>query len=77
MSKTIEIVVAPDGQTRVETMGFTGSECREASQFIVRALGRLTDELLKPEFYQTAESEQRQLEGEGRKGEREILPFIS
>ena len=32
--KTIEIIVAPDGKSRVETKGFTGSECREASRFV-------------------------------------------
>ena len=64
MSKTIEIVVATDGQTRVETTGFTGSECREASQFIERALGRQTNELLKAEFYQTASSQQQVKEGQ-------------
>ena len=64
MSKTIEIVVAPDGQTRVETRGFTGSECRQASQLIERALGRQTDELLTAEFYQTASSQQQVTEGQ-------------
>ena len=63
MSKTIEIVVAPDGQTRVETRGFTGSECHQASQLIERALGRQTDELLTAEFYQMASSQQRVQEG--------------
>ena len=64
MSKTIEIIVAPDGQTRVETRGFTGSECREASQLIERALGQQTSELLKAEFYQIASSQQQVTEGQ-------------
>ena len=63
MSKTIEIVVAPDGQTRVETRGFTGSECRRGSEFIERALGQQTSEMLTAEFYQTASSQQRVQEG--------------
>lgn len=64
MSKTIEIIVAPNGQTRVETKGFVGSDCRQASQFIERALGRQTDELLKAEFYQTVTSQQHMKEGQ-------------
>lgn len=56
MSKTIEIIVAPDGKSRVETKGFTGGECREASQFIEQALGQHTNELLKSEFYQCTET---------------------
>ena len=64
MSKTIEIIIAPNGQSRVETKGFTGSECRQASQFIERALGQQTDEVLKAEFHQTAESKQQVKEGQ-------------
>jgi len=64
MSRTIEIIVAPNGQTRVETKGFAGSECRQAGQFIEQALGQQTDELLKPEFHQTATSRQQIQQGE-------------
>lgn len=64
MNKTIEIIVAPNGQTRVETKGFVGSDCRQASQFIERALGQQTDELLKSEFYQTSNLNQQAKEGQ-------------
>lgn len=64
MSKSIEIIVAPNGQTRVETKGFVGGDCRQASQFIERALGQQTDELLKAEFYQTSTSQQHMKEGQ-------------
>lgn len=63
MNKTIEIIVAPNGQTRVETKGFIGGDCRLASQFIERALGQQTDELLKSEFYQTSNLNQQAKEG--------------
>ena len=63
MSKTIEVIVAPNGQTRVETKGFSGSTCREASEFIERALGRASGEELKAEFYQTAFIQQSAKEG--------------
>lgn len=64
MSKTIEIIIAPNGQARVETKGFVGNDCREASQFIERALGQQTDERLKPEFYQTSGVNQQVKEGQ-------------
>ncbi|MCA9091476.1 MAG: DUF2997 domain-containing protein [Planctomycetaceae bacterium] len=64
MSRTIEIIVAPNGQTRVETHGFAGSECRSASQFIERALGQQTDERLKAEFHQTNSTRQQIQEGQ-------------
>ena len=50
-SKVIEIVVHPDGRTVVQTKGFTGSECRQASRFIEQALGQRESEQLTPEFY--------------------------
>ncbi len=62
MSKTIEIVVSPTGQTKVETKGFSGNECREASRFIEQALGKQTSEQLTPEFHQVASQHQSQLE---------------
>ena len=51
--KTIEIIISPDGQTRVETKGFSGGECRQASAFIEQALGQGRQEQLKSEFYET------------------------
>ncbi len=58
MSKTIEIVVSPTGQTQVQTKGFTGSECRAASEFIEQALGQRTSEQLTSEFHQQAGQQQ-------------------
>ncbi|WP_165253504.1 DUF2997 domain-containing protein [Paludisphaera soli] len=52
MSKVVEITVSPGGETTVRTRGFAGSECREASRFVERALGRRTAESLTPEFHQ-------------------------
>ena len=61
--KIIEITFAPNGQSRVETKGFTGSECRDASRFVEQALGQATTEVMKPEFYQTASSAQQIQQG--------------
>jgi len=36
----IEIVVAPDGATALETKGFSGDACRWASAFLESALGQ-------------------------------------
>ena len=56
MNQTIEIIVSPNGQTRVETKGFAGSQCLEASRFLETALGKTTSESRTAEFYQTVES---------------------
>ena len=50
--KTIEIVVSPKGETTVQTKGFTGSSCQDASKLIEQALGTKATEQMTPEFYQ-------------------------
>jgi hypothetical protein len=50
--KIIEITISPRGETKVETRGFTGGACREASRFLEQALGQRASEQLTPEFYQ-------------------------
>ena len=52
--KTIEITVSPTGQTQVQTKGFAGGECREASRFVEESLGQRVSETLTAEFHQTA-----------------------
>lgn len=52
--KTIEITVSPTGQTEVQTKGFAGGECREASKFLEEALGQRVGETLTAEFHQAA-----------------------
>ena len=48
----IEIIVSPKGETQVQTKGFAGSSCRDASRFIEQALGKRTGEKLTAEFHQ-------------------------
>lgn len=54
--KKIEIVVTPTGQTTVQTTGFTGPSCRDASKFLEEALGNHAAERLTSEFYQAAQT---------------------
>ena len=58
--KTIEIVIDKEGQTTVQTRGFSGPSCREASKFLEQALGATTAEQLTSEFYRAASIEQPQ-----------------
>jgi hypothetical protein len=53
MNATIEIVVHPDGTSRLETKGFVGTACKQASEQLERALGQKTAEALTAEFYQS------------------------
>jgi hypothetical protein len=58
--QTIEITVTPDGKTTIQTRGFVGSSCQDASRFIEQALGQRADEKLSAEFYQTQPVQQSQ-----------------
>ena len=58
--KTIEITVDPQGGTRVETKGFTGPSCRDASRLLERALGLVESDMPTAEMYQQQPAQQRQ-----------------
>ena len=51
MTKVIEITVSPNGSSTIETKGFTGPDCQNASRFIEQVLGQKVSARLKPEFY--------------------------
>ena len=51
--KRIEIIVDTKGSSKVETKGFAGAECVEASKFIEQALGNQISHRTTAEFYST------------------------
>jgi hypothetical protein len=57
--RTIEIVITPEGKTTLQTLGFSGPSCRDASRFLERALGQQTAEQLTAEFHQAETVSQR------------------
>lgn len=56
--KTIEILVSPEGISKMETRGFVGESCRDATRFLEQALGQCSQELLTAEFHQAVPSAQ-------------------
>ena len=56
--KTIEIIVDAKGESTLQTTGFAGASCRDASKFVEKALGDTTAEKLTAEFHQTAVTHQ-------------------
>jgi hypothetical protein len=58
MSKIIEIIVSPKGETKLETKGFSGGNCQEASRAFEAALGKSSGENLTSEYYTEAETNQ-------------------
>ena len=53
MSQSIEVVVSSKGEIQVTTKGYSGSSCRQASQFLEQALGVRSRETLTTEFHQS------------------------
>jgi hypothetical protein len=62
-TKIIEIIVSPTGETKLETKGFTGSSCRDASKFMEEALGQRFGETLTAEFHQTGQTDNQVQQG--------------
>ena len=56
--RIIEVVVSPQGETTVQTKGFVGADCLQASKWIEEALGVTTADNKTGEFFTTAEEEQ-------------------
>ena len=65
MIQTLEVFISPTGETRIETKGFAGAACQEASRFLVSALGAKTGERLTGEYYRQAVSQSQKLGQEG------------
>jgi hypothetical protein len=63
MTQIIEVIVSPTGETKIETKGFSGSSCRDASRFIEEALGQRTAEHLTAEFHQPSTTQHSAQEG--------------
>ncbi len=58
MARIIEVVVSPTGETTVQTKGYAGADCLQASQFLEQALGVPTADRKTAEFYQTEAAQQ-------------------
>lgn len=54
VSQKIIIDIDPLGNTSVETTGFTGKSCADATRELERALGRVDRDQKKPEYFQQA-----------------------
>lgn len=57
-SRIIEVTVSTSGETRIETRGFSGNSCREASRFLEDALGAPIHEQTTAEFHHSERAQQ-------------------
>ena len=58
MSRVIEVIVSPQGETTVQTHGYAGADCLQASKFLEQALGSVVTERKTAEFHQATPIEQ-------------------
>jgi len=54
----IQIDISPTGESQLQTSGFTGKTCQEASRFLEQALGHKTSETLTSEYFQATTHQQ-------------------
>lgn len=58
MAKTIEVIIQPDGQLKIDAVGFKGADCEKATAFLEKALGQVKGKAKKPEYYRQAQNQQ-------------------
>ena len=58
MARIIEVTVSPTGEATVQTKGYTGGDCLQASKFLEQALGVVATEMKTAEFYSEAQIQQ-------------------
>jgi hypothetical protein len=58
MTRMIEVKVSPTGDVTVQTRGYVGSDCLQASKFLEQALGIPLADTRTAEFYQAAATDQ-------------------
>jgi hypothetical protein len=58
MARVIEVTVSPQGETTVQTKGYSGADCLQASKFLEQALGVPTQDHKTAEFYESVAVEQ-------------------
>jgi hypothetical protein len=58
MPRITELIVTKDGQTTIQTKGYSGATCIDASKWLEQALGITTDDRKTAEFYETLSTDQ-------------------
>ena len=51
--KTIEVIVGTSGEVQIDSIGFKGADCEQATKFLEEALGVVGQKVRKPEYYQS------------------------
>lgn len=63
MAKTIEVIIGTGGEVKIDAVGFKGTGCDKATEFLETALGRIHGKIRKPEYHARVAAENRQKAG--------------
>jgi hypothetical protein len=58
MTRIIELIVSPTGETTAQTKGYRGTECLNASKFLEESLGVVTAERKTTEYLQPSQTQE-------------------
>lgn len=61
MARVIEVIVSPTGEATVQTKGYVGGDCFQASKFLENALGVRTADRKTAEYYQAEQVQSQEL----------------
>lgn len=59
MNKQVIIQVSPDGEVKIDAVGFKGNACEKATAALIKAMGQVTKSAKKPEFFAQQTQEQK------------------
>lgn len=54
MKRTIEIIIGPSGEIKIDALGFKGPDCEQVTRFLEEALGVVGQKTKKPDYHLTA-----------------------
>jgi len=58
MKPTIEIIIAPTGETAIDAVGFKGADCEKATKFLEEALGVIGGRTPKADYFEVSSGSQ-------------------
>jgi hypothetical protein len=58
MARVLEVTVSPTGETTVQTRGYAGADCLQASKWLEQALGVVGTDHKMAEYYQSMPADQ-------------------
>jgi Protein of unknown function (DUF2997) len=58
--RTIEVTISPTGETTVQTKGYSGGDCIQASKFLEQALGPKISDKRTAEYFTSDTSAQQE-----------------